>query len=193
MAIPAGSSRARLIYAVVGKLPLDLLRRRKHFPLCFRWQSTARPIAIPDGIMPTDTYDWLRGLVEATIIPRTWLRHPGVRLQEQLVRVDVRRVIASEHTGAAGVVRMRVRVDDGSHRSAQARTEGLENRARSRRISGCVNDDRPALALHEHDVTSRVSDGDVYATSDLDHLTAAMAVLEAADQMSLDREPNPGL
>jgi DNA repair protein RecO (recombination protein O) len=29
--------------------------------------------------------------------------------------------------------------------------------------------------------------------TDLDHLTAAMAVLEAADQMSLDREPNPGL
>lgn len=29
--------------------------------------------------------------------------------------------------------------------------------------------------------------------SDLDHLTAGIAVLEAADQMSLDREPNPNL
>jgi len=29
--------------------------------------------------------------------------------------------------------------------------------------------------------------------ADLDHMTAGIAVLEAADQMSLDREPNPGL
>ncbi|MCE9623378.1 MAG: DNA repair protein RecO [Actinomycetia bacterium] len=29
--------------------------------------------------------------------------------------------------------------------------------------------------------------------ADLDHLTAGIAVLEAADQMSLDREPNPSL
>jgi len=43
-----------------------------------------------------------------------------------------------------------------------------------------------------------VSQADVVETiaplvADLDHLTSGMAVLEAADQMSLDREPNPHL
>jgi DNA repair protein RecO (recombination protein O) len=43
-----------------------------------------------------------------------------------------------------------------------------------------------------------VSQADVIETiaplrADLDHLTSGIAVLEAADQMSLEREPNPGL
>ena len=47
----------------------------------------------------------------------------------------------------------------------------------------------------ELDIVSQADTVDTIAPllADLDHLTAAMAVLEAADQMSLDREPNPGL
>ena len=47
----------------------------------------------------------------------------------------------------------------------------------------------------ELDVISQADAVDSLAPlmADLDHLTKAMAVLEAVDQMSLDREPNPGL
>lgn len=54
------------------------------------------------------------------------------------------------------------------------------------------------LLLHEGrelDIVNQVESVDSLAplVADLDHMTQGMAVLEAVDQMSLDREPNPHL
>ena len=88
--------------------------------------------------------------------------------------VDVRGVVAGEHTRAAGVIGVRVGVDDGAHRPAQPRSKCVDNGARGDRIRGGIDDDRAVGALDEHDVTGGVTDRDIDAVRDLDHLAAEL-------------------
>jgi hypothetical protein len=100
-------------------------------------------------------------------------------VDEELMAMDVRVVIAGENGRAARMVRVAVSVDDCAHRCVKEIPERGPHLARFPWVASRIDDDRPAVALDQGHVACRVTNGDVHTVAHPDHLLAELIGMRA--------------